>query len=62
MLIELNTMDRESFLSNIMEPIPLKIFPDGRKLHLQQPSVHHDNCRVRRSKATDPSVVKNDIA
>jgi hypothetical protein len=41
------------FLCHILKPLLLAAFPDGRKPHSRRLTLHLDNCRVHRSKASD---------
>jgi hypothetical protein len=36
-----------------MDPLLRAVFPDGRKVHSRQRSMHLDNCRVHRSEASE---------
>jgi hypothetical protein len=40
------------FLSQILEPLLLALFPDGRKPHSRRLDLHFDNCGVHCSKAS----------
>jgi hypothetical protein len=49
------------FLSHVLEPMLLAVFSDGRKPHFRQPSLHLDNCRIHRSKASENFVAEKSI-
>jgi hypothetical protein len=51
----------EYFLSPILEPLPLAVFPDCRKPHSGRLSLHLDNCRVHRSKISENFFAQNYI-
>jgi hypothetical protein len=45
----------------ILKPLLLAFFPDGRKPHSRRLSLHFDNCRVERSKASENFFVENSL-
>jgi hypothetical protein len=48
-----HSYNTQYFLSYILEPLLLAVFPDGRQPHSRWLSLHLDNCRVRRSMASE---------
>jgi hypothetical protein len=49
------------FLSYILEPLLLAVFPDGRKPHSRRLSLHLDGGRVDSSKASENFFADNSI-
>jgi hypothetical protein len=49
------------FLSDILEPLTLAVFSNGRKPHFRQLSLQLDNCGVHHSKASENFVAENSI-
>jgi hypothetical protein len=52
MMTEQHSYKTQYFLGYILEPLLLAVFPDGCKPHSHPLSLHLDNCRVHRSKAS----------
>jgi hypothetical protein len=52
LMIEQHRYNTQHFLSRILEPVLLAVFPDGRELISRRLSLHLDECCVHRS--TDP--------
>jgi hypothetical protein len=50
---EQHSYNTQYFLSYIVEPLLLAVFPDDRKLHSRQLSLHLNNCHIHRSKASE---------
>jgi hypothetical protein len=48
-------------LNHILEPLLPVVFPDGRKPHSRRLSLHLDNGRVHRSKASESFFAENSI-
>jgi hypothetical protein len=44
MLPSVGCFNTEYFLIHIMDPLLVKVFPEGRKTHALRLSVHPDNC------------------
>jgi hypothetical protein len=53
LMIEQHDCNTQYFLSHILEPLLFAVFPDGRKPHSRRLSLHPDDCRVHRSKASE---------
>jgi transposase len=61
LMTEQHSDNTQYFLSHILEPLLLAVFPEGRKLHSRQLSLHLDNCRVHRLKASENFLAENSI-
>jgi hypothetical protein len=46
-------MNSDYFITNILEPLERKIFPNGRKPHAKRLTVHLDNCSIHTSGASE---------
>jgi hypothetical protein len=53
-----HSYNTQYFVSHILESLLLAVFPDGRKPHSRRLSLHLDNCRVHRSKASENFAMK----
>jgi hypothetical protein len=51
LMTEQHSYNTQSFLSHILEPFLLAVFPDGLKPHSRRLSLHIDNYCVHRSNA-----------
>jgi hypothetical protein len=58
LMTEQHSYNLQYFLSHILEPLLLAVFPDGRKPHPRRLSVHLDNYHVHRSKGAANFSVK----
>jgi hypothetical protein len=58
LIAEQYSYNTQCFLSHILEPLLLVLFPDCHKLHSRRLSLHLDNCRVHRSKASESFSLK----
>jgi hypothetical protein len=58
---EQHSYNTQYFLSHILEPLLLAVFPDGRKSHSRRLSLHFDNYRAQRSKAPENLFPENSI-
>jgi hypothetical protein len=58
LMTEQHSHNTQYSLSHILEPLLLPVFPDGRKPNSRWPSLHVDNCRVHRSKASESFSLK----
>jgi hypothetical protein len=61
LMTEQHNYSTQSFLSHILEPLLLVVFPDGHKPHSRRLSLHLNKCRVHRSKASVNSFAENSI-
>jgi hypothetical protein len=61
LVTEQHRCNTQYFLSHILEPLLLAVFPDGRKPHSLWLSLHIDNCHVHWSKASDKFFAENSI-
>jgi hypothetical protein len=52
-MIGKHNYNTQYFLSHILKPLLLAVFPDGRKRHSCRLLLHLDNCRVQRSKTSE---------
>jgi hypothetical protein len=53
LMTEQHSYNTQYFLRHILKPMLLIVFPDGGKPHSRRLSLHLDNCRVHRSKASE---------
>jgi hypothetical protein len=58
LVTEQHSYNTQYFPSHILEPLLLAVFPDGHKPHSRPLSLHLDNCRVHRSKASQSFLLK----
>jgi hypothetical protein len=61
LITEQHSYNTQYFLSHILEPLLLAVFPDSRKPHSCQLSLQLDNCCVHRSKASENFFAENSI-
>jgi hypothetical protein len=61
LMTEQHSYNTKYFLSHILEPRLLAVFPDGRKPHSRRLSLHLDNYCVHRSKASGNFFAENSI-
>jgi hypothetical protein len=61
LMTEQHRYDTQDFLGHILEPLLLAVFPDGRKPRSRRRSLHLDNCRVHRSKASENFFAENSL-
>jgi hypothetical protein len=61
LMTEQHTYNTQYCFSYILEPQLLAEFPDGRKPQARRLSLHLDNCRVHRSKASENFSAENYI-
>jgi hypothetical protein len=61
LMTEQHSFNTQDFLSHILAPLLLAVFPYGRKPHSPQLSLHLDNCRILRSKAPESFFAENSI-
>jgi hypothetical protein len=61
LMTEQHSYETQYFLSHILEPALLAVFPDGHKPHSRLLSLHLDNRRVHRPKISDNFSVENSI-
>jgi hypothetical protein len=61
LMTEQHDYNTQHFLSHILESLLFAVFPDGRKPHSRRVSLHLDNCRVHRSKASENFFAENSI-
>jgi hypothetical protein len=61
LMTEQHSYNTQYFLSHVLEPLLLAVFPDGRQPHSRLQSLHLDNCRVHCSKASENSFAENSI-
>jgi hypothetical protein len=60
-MTEQHSYNTPYFLSHILEPLLLAVFPDGRKPHSCQLSLHLDNWSVHRSRVSKNFFAENSI-
>jgi hypothetical protein len=53
LMTEQHSYNMQSFFSHILEPLLLAVSPGGPKPHSRRLSLHLDNCRIHRSKASE---------
>jgi hypothetical protein len=58
---EQHNYNTQCFISHILEPLLLALFPDGRKPHSRRLSLQLDNCRVHCSKVSERFFAGNSI-
>jgi histone-lysine N-methyltransferase SETMAR len=61
MMTERHSYNTQYFVSHILEPLMLAVFPGRRRSHSRLLSLHLDNCRVHRSKVSENSLAENYI-
>jgi hypothetical protein len=61
LMTEQHSYNTQYFLSHTLEPLLLAVFSDGRKPHSRRLSLHFNNCRVHRSKASSNFFTENSI-
>jgi hypothetical protein len=52
LMTEQHSYNTQCFLSHILEPLLFVVFSDGRKPHSRRLTLHSNDCRVHRSKAS----------
>jgi hypothetical protein len=58
---EQHSYNTQYFLSYILEPLLLALFPDGRKPDSRQMSLRPDRCRAHRSKVSENFSLKSPL-
>jgi hypothetical protein len=61
LMTEQYNYNTQYFLNHVLEPLILAVWPDGRKPHSRQLSLHLDNCPIHRSKASENFCAENSI-
>jgi hypothetical protein len=61
LMAEQHSYNTQYFLGHILEPLLLAVFPDDRKPHSRQLSLHLGSCCVHRSKASVKFFAENSI-
>jgi hypothetical protein len=54
-------MNSDYFITNILEPLKQKIFPNGRKPHAKRLTVHLNNCPIHTSGANEVFMAEHNI-
>jgi hypothetical protein len=54
-------MNSDYCITNILEPLEQKIFPNGRKPHAKRLTIHLDNCSIRTSGASEVFMAEHNM-
>jgi hypothetical protein len=54
-------MNNNYFITNILEPLEQKIFPNGRKPHVKRLAIHLDNCSIHTSGVSEVFMTEHNM-
>jgi hypothetical protein len=54
-------MNSDDFITNILEPLEQKVFPNGRKPHAKRSTVHLDDCSIHISGASEVFMTEHNM-
>jgi hypothetical protein len=61
LMIVQRSYNTQYFLSHVLEPLLLEVFPDRRRSHSRRLSLHFDNCRIHHPKDSENFFAENYI-